>query len=87
MDGSPINSFVGWLSAEPGSIPVASATMERRLDTTELRRMIAAGEYRLDAQAIAEAMLGRADRELSGNGRRSEVLEAPEGDSCAGGVE
>jgi hypothetical protein len=87
MDTPPIKEVLGWLEAAAASIPVAEATMERRVDKSELRRMIAAGEYRLDARAIAEAMLGRADRDLAGARGASEVFEAGEADGRAGGVE
>jgi hypothetical protein len=89
MDASPIKTFSGWLWAEAVSIPVAERTMtDRSVDTSELRRMIAAGEYRLDAHAIAEAMFARADRDMTpASLRASKVLEAREADAAAGGVE
>ena len=55
-------------------------------ELSELKARIAAGEYRLDASVIAEAMFGAADRALAGEGR-SEVLEAGEGDPSPGGVD
>ena len=89
MDASPIMSFRGWLWAEAVSIPVRTTVMgERTVDTSELRRQIASGEYRLDARAIAEAMFARADRDMTpASLRSSKVLEARQGDGCAGGVE
>ena len=38
-------------------------------DLSELKARIAAGEYRLDADAIAEAMFGAADRAIAAEGR------------------
>ena len=62
--------------------------MERTVDTSELRRQIASGEYRLDARAIAEAMFARADRDMApASLRSSKVLEARQGDGGACGVE
>jgi hypothetical protein len=89
MDASPIKTFSGWLWAEAVSIPVAEGKMtDRTVDTTELRRRIAAGEYRLDARAIAEAMFARADQDMTpASLRSSQVLEAREADAAAGGVE
>jgi hypothetical protein len=58
------------------------------VDTSELRRMIASGEYRLDAHAIAEAMFAHADRDIGPPSLRpSEVLEARKRDRGAGGIE
>ncbi len=59
---------------------------ERKVDTQELKRRIAAGEYRVDAHAIAEAMFGRADRDIAAM-RPSEVLEAGKLRRSTGGVE
>ena len=68
--------------------------MEPRTDINALKARIAAGEYSLDADAIAEAMFGRADREIAGESRRSssgtgsaEMLEAGEGHAAPGGVD
>ena len=58
-----------------------------RTNISELKARIAAGEYSLDAGAIAEAMFGRADRELAGESHRSEMLEAGEGDGTPRGVD
>lgn len=55
-------------------------------DISDLKRRIAAGEYRLDAEAIAEAMFGRAERALSPE-RGSEMLEAGERDGGTGAVD
>ena len=54
-------------------------------ELNDLKARIAAGEYRLDAHAIADAMFGRADREIEA--QRLEVLEAREVDGPAGGVD
>jgi hypothetical protein len=86
VDTHPIKSVVQWLAGEAASIP-AETSMERSMsELNDLKRRIAAGEYRLDANAIAEAMFSRADSLLVGE-RRSQVLEAREGDSAPGGVE
>ena len=55
-------------------------------ELSELKARIAAGEYRLDAGAIAEAMFGAADRAMASE-TRSEVLEAREGDDSPRGVD
>ncbi len=55
-------------------------------ELSELKARIAAGEYRLDAGAIAEAMFGAADRAMAAE-TRSEVLEAGEGDNSPRGVD
>ena len=47
------------------------------IELNDLKARIAAGEYQLDAHAIAEAMFGRADRELAA-ARGSQVFEARE---------
>ena len=52
-------------------------------ELSELKARIAAGEYRLDASAIAEAMFGAAEQADPG----SEMLEAGEDDGPAGGVD
>jgi hypothetical protein len=81
MDTHPMNSLVLWLDRESRSI---SPPMEPRTDIDELKARIAAGTYSLDADAIATAMFGRADEAMS---ESSEMLEAGEGDSSAGGVD
>lgn len=87
MDAHPIKSLVLWLAAEARSIPDPEmAEDQRTVDISDLKRRIAAGEYRLDAHAIAEAMFGRADREMRDEGP-SEVLEAGEVDGLPGRVE
>jgi len=87
MDGHPINPVVVWLEREALSISPRRGTVERSMaELSELKARIAAGEYRLDAGAIAEAMFGAADREIAGEGR-SEMLEAGEGDGSPGGVD
>ena len=88
MDGHPMNSLVLWLDREARSIPSRRVKpMERSMsELSELKARIAAGEYSLDAGAIAEAMFGAADREVAGEGR-SEMLEAGEGDGSPGGVD
>jgi hypothetical protein len=88
MDGHPINSLVLWLEGESRSIPAFEGKrMERSMaELSELKARIAAGEYRLDAGAIAEAMFGAADRAIAGEGR-SEMLEAGEGDGSPRGVD
>jgi hypothetical protein len=88
VDTNLIKSLVSWLDEEVGSI----ATLEQRemgrsmSEIDELKRRIAAGEYRLDAGAIAEAMFSHADSALVAE-RHSEVLEAGDGDGTSGGVE
>lgn len=84
MDAHPIKSLISWLDTEARSIP-RSAMGDHGRDISDLKRRIAAGEYRLDADAIAEAMFGAADRAAGDRG--SEVLEAGEGDRPAGGVD
>ena len=88
MDAHPIKSMVSWLDAESKSIPRREMAQHGASahDIGDLKRRIAAGEYRLDAHAIAEAMFGRADRELEAE-RRSAVLEPGELDDGAGGVD
>jgi hypothetical protein len=87
MDAHPINSMVSWLGGEARSIPAREKDrMERSMsELNDLKARIAAGEYRLDAHAIADAMFGRADREIEA--QRLEVLEAREVDGPAGGVD
>jgi hypothetical protein len=86
MDGHPINSLVVWLDRESRSIPVGKRMERSMAELSELKARIAAGEYRLDAGAIAEAMFGAADRAIAGEGR-SEMLEAGEGDGSPRGVD
>lgn len=88
VDTHLIKSLVTWLGDEAASI----ATLEQRemgrsmSEIDELKRRIAAGEYRLDAGAIAEAMFSHADSALVTE-RHSEVLEAGDGDGTSGGVD
>ena len=84
MDASPIKSLVSWLDLEARSIHRAEMPESSR-DLSDIKRRIAAGEYRLDADAIAEAMFGRADRMMAAES--SEVLEAGELDGPAGSVD
>ena len=88
MDTPPIKSLLAWLDAEAGAKTAPSGThMERTMsELSDLKRRIAAGEYRLDASAIAEAMFGAADRALAAE-RSSEVLEPGQCDSAPGGVD
>ena len=83
---SPIKSLVSWLDAEARSIPQPEMPERNTRDISDLKRRIASGEYRLDADAIAEAMFGRADRAVAADGG-SEVLEAGELDGPAGSVD
>jgi hypothetical protein len=89
MDAHPIKPIVLWLADEAGSIPRREKhRMERSMsELNDLKARIAAGEYRLDAHAIADAMFGRADRELAAARGSSEVLEAGDVDGPAGGVD
>jgi len=87
MDTSPIKSMVSWLDFEARSIPRAEMADRSSRDLSDIKRRIAAGEYRLDADAIAEAMFGRADRMTAAAESRSEVLEAGELDGPAGSVD
>ena len=89
MDGHPMNSLVLWLDREARPIPAREGKgMERSMaELSELKARIAAGEYSLDAGAIAEAMFGAADRAVAGESRSSEMLEAGEGDGSPGGVD
>ena len=89
MDASPIMSFPRLAVGRSGVDTCGDDVMgERTVDTSELRRKIASGEYRLDAHAIAEAMFARADRDMApASLRSSKVLEARQGDGGAGGVE
>jgi Anti-sigma-28 factor, FlgM len=87
MDGHPTNALMFWLDRESRSIPSGKDTMERSMaELSELKARIAAGEYRLDAGAIADAMFGAADRAIAGEGR-SEMLEAGEGDGSPRGID
>ena len=88
MDAHPINTLVRWLGDEAGSISLCeSPDMERSMaELSELKARIAAGEYRLDASAIAEAMFGAADRAMPPS-LRSEVFEAREFDDAPGRVD
>ena len=81
MDTHPTKTLIRWLEHEALSIRLPDP-MEHKTDIGELKARIAAGEYSLDAGAIAEAMFGRADREGD-----SEMLEAGERDGAAGGVD
>jgi hypothetical protein len=86
VDTHPIKWVLRWLDGEAASIP-AGTSMERPMsELNDLKRRIAAGEYRLDANAIAEAMFSRADSVLVAE-RRSQVLEAGERDGAPGGVD
>lgn len=87
MDAHPIKLLVSWLAAEARSIPVPEMADHRsNTDIGDLKRRIAAGEYRLDADAIAEAMFGAADRAMADD-RGSEMLEAGERDGPSRGVD
>lgn len=87
MDTHPIMWLVSWLGAEARSIPVPEmADHSSTRDIGDLKRRIAAGEYRLDAGAIADAMFGAADRAMADD-RGSEMLEAGELDGPPGGVD
>ena len=86
MDASPIKSLVSWLDFEARSIPRAEMADRSSRDLSDIKRRIAAGEYRLDADEIAEAMFGRADRAMASDGG-SEVLETGELDGPAGSVD
>jgi hypothetical protein len=81
-----MKSLVSWLDAEARSIPRAEMPDRSNSDISDLKRRIAAGEYSLDADAIAEAMFGRADRMMSPD-LGSEMLEAGELDGPAGSVD
>jgi hypothetical protein len=82
-----IKSLVTWLDGEAASIAtLEKREMERSMsEIDELKRRIAAGEYSLDAGAIAEAMFSRADATVADG--HSEVFEAGDGDGAAGGVD
>jgi hypothetical protein len=88
MDTPPIKSMILWLADEVASIaPSEEMKTERSMsELSELKRRIAAGEYRLDPHAIAAAMVSRADPVLT-LARRSEVFEPRERDNGAGGVD
>jgi hypothetical protein len=82
----PTNALLIWLDQESRSITMHRGMERSMAELSELKARIAAGEYRLDADAIAEAMFGAADRAVAGEGR-SEMLEAGEGDGSPGGVD
>ena len=84
MDTRPIKTLTNWLGTEALSI---SPQVERTTDISDLKARIAAGEYSLDAGAIAEAMFGRAEGATAPPASRSEMLEAREGDGAPGAVE
>ena len=88
VDTHPIKWLVIWLADQAGSIPPCEKEgMERSMtDISDLKRRIAAGEYQLDASAIADAMFSRADATVAGE-HRSEVLEPGEGDGVPRGVD
>ena len=86
MDVHPIKSLVSWLDGEARSIPRVEMADRGTRDISDLKRRIAAGEYSLDADAIAEAMFGAADRATSPD-RGSEMLEARELDGPSGSVD
>ncbi len=86
MDAHPMKSLVSWLDAEARSIPRREMPDRSSRDISDIKRRIAAGEYRLDADAIAEAMFGRADR-ATGPEPGSEMLEAGELDGPSGSVD
>ena len=87
VDAHPIKSMVSWLGDEARSITAPEKhRMERSMsELNDLKARIAAGEYRLDAHAIADAMFGRADREIEAE--RLQVLESREVDGPAGGID
>ena len=86
VDAHPIKLMVSWLDGEARSIPGRAMSEHRSTtDISDLKRRIAAGEYRLDASAIADAMFGRADQSLAAE--RSEMLEPGELDGPSGGVD
>ena len=87
MDTHPIKPLLRWLEREALSIQAPERPMEHKTDISALKARIAAGEYSLDADAIAEAMFGRADREIAGESRSSEMLEAGEGHAASGGID
>ena len=88
VDTHLIKSLVSWLDDEAASIATLEQTeMGRSMsEIDELKRRIAAGEYSLDAGAIADAMFSRADT-TTGADSHSEVFEAGEGDGPAGGID
>jgi hypothetical protein len=87
MDVHPTNALLSWLDREARSISPDTGTMERSMaELSELKARIAAGEYRLDAGAIAEAMFGAAES-ATAEEHHSEMLEAGEGDGSPGGVD
>jgi hypothetical protein len=86
LDAHPIKWLVSWLGTEAGSIQQPEMTPRSASDISDLKARIAAGEYRLDAGAIAEAMFGRADRDLAEQ-QDSEMLEARDVDGPSGRVD
>jgi hypothetical protein len=88
VDTNLIKSLVSWLGDEAASIPpLEQREMGRSMsEIDELKRRIAAGEYNLDAGAIAEAMFSHADSSGGATGH-SEVLEAGDGDGAPGGID
>jgi len=86
MDAHPMNSLVRWLDQESRSIASANRMERSMAELSELKARIAAGEYRLDAGAIAEAMFGAADDAVEAE-TRSKMLEAGEGDASPRGVD
>lgn len=82
-----MNSMVTWLDRQSRSIPSRDMPDQRTTaDISDLKARIAAGQYRLDAHAIAEAMFGAADRVIAAE-RRSEVLEAGDVDGLSGRID
>ena len=81
-----MNTLVAWLDAEVRSIPRVEMSDRTATDISDLKRRIAAGEYSLDAGAIAEAMFGAADRATTPD-PGSEMLEAGELDGPSGSVD
>jgi hypothetical protein len=86
MDAHPIKSLVAWLDWEAQSISQIEMAEKRDTDLVDLKRRIDAGQYQLDARAIAEAIFGRADRTL-GAFHGSEMLKAAQGNRPAGTVD
>jgi hypothetical protein len=88
VDAHPIKSLVRWLASEPRSIGTPETSgMERSMsEINELKRRIAAGEYSMDPNAIAEAMFSRANR-MFFVGRPSEVLEPGKRDGAPSRVD
>lgn len=87
VDAHPINTLLTWLDGETRSIGTGGmAERTATNDLSDLKRRIAAGEYRLDAHAIAEAMFGAADRAPAAE-CGSEVLEPGDVDGPSGRVD